>query len=79
MVMDEAGNAYIASFYKGNLMKDEIYVCKVDTSGNVLWELGAGMMGRATAITIDENEHIWVCGFYYNQLFFEEKRLPKNS
>jgi hypothetical protein len=64
LVLLEDGSSYIACFQKNKSGKDEIYICKIDKAGNVKWQLGIGVQGRATAIAKDPTKGIWVTGFY---------------
>ncbi len=74
-VVDKNGNSYISSFSKGEDSQDYIYIAKVSDSGEVLWELGQKSLGRATAISIDTNQNIWVVGLFLEQLQFDDKQL----
>ena len=64
IVLTEDGEAYIACFRKNKEGKDEVYICKINPEGIIEWTLGEGILGRATAITKDSNNDIWVTGFY---------------
>lgn len=62
LVVDSQGNSYIACFEKKEDGQDYVLILKISKQGKILWESGANQKGRATAITIDKNDHIWVLG-----------------
>ncbi len=76
MVCDGSGNVYIASYVKDTTRRlDFIYIVKVDANGNKIWEKGIGQYGRAVSISIDDNERIWVTGYFVNRLTFDDKHI----
>lgn len=70
-VIDNENNAYLASFATNAENKDEIYIVKVSEDGNILWEIGDNILGRATAIGIDSLQNIWVVGIFEGTIEFE--------
>jgi hypothetical protein len=68
VVMDSKGNAYISCFYTADAREDHLYVVKLDTAGNIVWEAGTSTRGRATCLAIDARDHIWVGGFYEDRI-----------
>lgn len=68
LVIDNEGNSYIACFFKKEDNQDYILISKLSPSGELIWELGSEYRGRATAISIDEQDHIWVTGFFDTRL-----------
>lgn len=77
-VIDSMGNSYIASFYTKS-RTDHIYIAKVSESGEILWEIDKENVGRATAISIDSEEHIWVTGVFTGRLNFGTKNYSNPS
>lgn len=76
MVCDGSGNVYIASYVKDTTRRlDFIYLVKVDANGTKVWERGIGQHGRAVSISIDDNERIWITGYFVNRLTFDDKHI----
>ncbi len=68
IVVDDNGNSYIATFEKKIDNQDYISIIKMDPEGRMEWDLGNESLGRATAISIDSQNHIWVTGYFEDRL-----------
>ena len=78
LAMDKKGNSYIASFQKVTRGQDEMSIIKIAPNGSIVWNLGKGNRGRAMAITLDSEQHIWVTGFYAAPIQFGGLRLEQH-
>lgn len=70
-VVDEAGNTYIASFQKQEGAYDRILILKLSPSGEMLWEIGKNDLGRALAITRNDEGELWVAGRFREKLSWD--------
>ncbi len=75
---DQQGNSYLASFQQVADKSDEIRIISLDSVGNIRWQLGDSLKGRATSIAMDVDQHIWVSGLYSGDLQFGEQHLRAN-
>jgi hypothetical protein len=64
VVLDSKGNAYIANFFTNEDNQDYIKIIQVKPTGEIGWSIGESTVGRATAITINEEDEIWVTGYF---------------
>jgi len=72
MVIDSKHNSYIASFFTIDRV-DYIYIAKIDPSGKIVWEIDGENKGRAGAISIDQNDNIWVTGYFNTKIQLGER------
>lgn len=70
-VVDSGHNSYIACFASAPDRIDYIYIVKISSESEILWELNKNK-GRACAIAIDREENIWVTGFYVDYIQFDK-------
>ena len=68
LALDSLGHSYLACFETMKDGTDEIRIIKVDPNGENIWELGEGQKGRATTISITEDQYLWVGGVFQDQL-----------
>ncbi|MCB0639299.1 MAG: hypothetical protein KDC54_21885 [Lewinella sp.] len=67
-VLDEDGNSYLATFVKQPTGEDHLAILKLSPRGEVVWQLGKGQAGRATAISRSPGGDLWVTGFFAGRL-----------
>lgn len=79
VVLDSKGNAYIANFSTKEDGLDYIKIIKVKTNGDIDWIIGDKTIGRATAISINSADEIFVTGFFSNTFQCGSKRLLPNG
>jgi hypothetical protein len=88
IVIGPSGNSYVTGYFQGiayfgtspNIIelsssgKDDIFVAKLDNSGNWQWATKAGAAGNNSdhgcAIAIDESENIFVTGYFQGTATF---------
>lgn len=68
LTLDKDRNAYIACFKKGVDAQDYLLIAKIDQEGNTVWKNGGQSRGRVMGIDTDPNDHIWVSGYFSDQL-----------
>ncbi|HLG35039.1 MAG TPA: SBBP repeat-containing protein [Bacteroidia bacterium] len=87
IAVDTGGNVYTTGFFKGtvdfdpgigiyNLTafgNDDIFVSKLDASGNFLWakQLSGTNYEEGTAITVDASGNVYTTGAFYNTVDFD--------
>ena len=91
IAIDDNGNIYItgkfydaATFGSFSLTSngdDDIFVAKMDSSGNWLWITGAGGSDseRSKSISLDSAENIYVTGSFYDTTTFGSHSLTSNG
>jgi len=79
VVLDSKGNAYIASFFTKADDQDYIKIIQVQPSGEIGWVIGEQTIGRATAITINNEDEIWVTGYFSNTFTCGTKVLKSTA
>ena len=66
MAIDRSGNVYVTGFSYGSVMSADYALIKYDSSGNVRWvrryDGTAGGDDRATAVTVDDSNNVYVTG-----------------
>ncbi len=75
LAIDKSGNIYIAGYTTGdfdgtNAGKNDIFVIKIDSEGNILWKKQIGSSGEeyCESLAIDENSNIYIAGYTYGVL-----------
>lgn len=88
MVLDAAGNIYVAGFFNQNATFDattltnagmtDIFLAKYNSTGNFQWVRKAGGPGEdeANDLTVADNGDIYICGSYKNNAVFGLTTLP---
>lgn len=94
MRTDTAGNSYLAGSFSlqeyfgnisvsayGNMAYEDIYLSKIDSSGNWLWAKHGGGISqdKATDMTLDSQGHIYVTGFIGSISAFFDNVTLNNS
>ena len=75
IAVDSNDNIYVT----GNLSSDEIFIIKVDTGGNILWERWGVAEGQyfnfatANSIAVDNDNNCYITGGFYEKLVFGGK------
>jgi len=87
IAVDGSGNAWVTGYFDGTstfgshtltaIRFDDIFVAKLDSSGNWLWAVQAGGMysDRGSGIAVDEVGNAYVTGYYENQASFGNHTL----
>lgn len=79
VVLDSKGNAYIASFYSASDNNDYIKIIQVKPNGEIGWAIGEQTVGRATAISINNKDELWVSGYFSNTFTCGNKVLTSTG
>ena len=85
--IDNKGNVYIAGIFQGTadfnpgigvynltaIGQCDIYVCKLDTSGNLVWakQIGGFDQERSSAITVDTKGYVYLSGLFRGTVDFD--------
>lgn len=74
-------SAQFGSFSISSAGEDDIFVGKLDENGNWLWVEGAGGEGidRGAAITLDEDDNVYICGFFSGTVDFGDQTLTSEG
>ncbi|MBI1317328.1 MAG: hypothetical protein GC168_00075 [Candidatus Hydrogenedens sp.] len=84
VVVDSAGNVYLAGFFSGTTDFDpgagtvsrgtngsyDVFVMKLDTNGNFVWVQTAGstLDDYGVGIALDPSGNVWSCGYFRNSI-----------
>ena len=91
ITIDDTGNSYVTGCFKGTATfgsftqtssgVDDIFVAKMDATGNWLWATKAGgsSFDRGNGITIDNAGNIYVAGFFYETATFGSYSLTSSG
>ena len=91
---DTKGNSYLTGYFRSHIAfgsislsnsgSNEIFVTKLDSSGNVLWAKGVPYIGNqpgmGNGICVDANKNVYTTGYFFNTaLVFDNDTLFDNS
>ena len=91
IAVDGAGNAYVTGFFKGTATfgthtltasgEEDIFIAKLDTSGNWLWAVKAGGTGDELGygIALDGSGNAWVTGMFEGTATFGSQTLTSRG
>jgi hypothetical protein len=87
MAIDHGGNIWALAYSNGSIGnlaykgKDEVYLTKMDSDGNQLWELSFGSKEDDLAynLAIDAQNNCWVSGFFSDTLWVGDSTLVSNG
>jgi hypothetical protein len=91
IAVDGIGRIYLAGFFYGTAYfgthsvtsngYDEICVAQLNSSGDFQWVASAGGIGadNARGIALDDNENIYVTGFFYGTISFGTSTVSSNG
>lgn len=85
---DNFGNIYATGYFKGSVdfnpdggvsnltstnFSNDIFLCKLDSSGNFLWAHGIGgtLDDNAAALALDKDNNIYITGFFLGEVDFD--------
>jgi hypothetical protein len=87
IVVDASGNVYTAGYFKDSVDFDpgsaalifvshgqeDIFVSKLDASGNLVWarQMGGGVQDIATSIALDASGNVYTTGYYWTTADFD--------
>jgi hypothetical protein len=80
LAIDSSGNVYITGFFKGtgtfdltSAGFDDIFVSKLDSSGNLIWakKFGGSLNDIGYAITVDSTGNIYTTGYFEDTVDFD--------
>jgi hypothetical protein len=87
LLPDQAGNMYITGYFYGTMQlgstsitssgSHDVFMAKLDPSGNPLWAVRAGgtSYDNAAGIAFDNAGNVYVCGYYNNTATFGSQTL----
>jgi hypothetical protein len=81
IAVDSHDNVYVT----GNISNDRIFIIKVDTGGNKLWESNAAAtgqyynFGKSNSIAVDDGNNSYITGGFYEKLVFGGKDQIKST
>jgi len=91
IINDNSGNSYVTGYFQGTATFESIsivssggmdaFVCKLDSSGNLLWVKRAGGTGddQGNSIDIDNSGNVYLAGSFYNTANFGTASLISNG
>jgi hypothetical protein len=87
IAVDAAGNVYTTGYFEGTADFDpsagvfnltsagsvDIFVSKLDASGNFVWAkaMGGTSIDQATSIAVDASNNVYTTGYFYNTADFD--------
>jgi len=92
IAVDASGNSYVTGYFKGSATFGSttltnngfanIFIAKLDSSGNWLWAKNAGYSGCGTSgngIAVDASGNIYVTGYFADSAIFGSTTLTSNG
>jgi len=80
LAIDSSGNVYITGFFKGtgtfdltSAGFDDIFVSKLDSSGNLIWakKFGGSLSDYGLAATVDSSGNVYTTGYFEDTVDFD--------